>query len=45
MATEEAIDAFLKKQRRRSDFWKQSYIPLRVEQEKPSLSQVGPTNS
>jgi hypothetical protein len=45
MPTEKAIDAFLKAQRRRSDFWKQSFIPLHAKQETPSHIQVGPTNS
>jgi hypothetical protein len=42
MATDKAIDSFLKKQRRESDIWKQNVIPLQVKQEKPSCSQAGP---
>jgi hypothetical protein len=42
MATDKAIDSFLKKQRRESDIWKQNVIPLKVKQEKPSSSQAGP---
>ncbi len=45
MATEEAIDTFLKEERRMSDLWRQSFIPLRVEQERPPHPQVGPTTS
>jgi hypothetical protein len=42
MATEEAIDAFLKEERRKSDLWRQSFIPLRVEQERPLILKLVP---
>jgi hypothetical protein len=42
MATKKAIDTFLKDQRRRSDFWKQSFFPLQVKQEKPFILKLVP---
>ena len=45
MNTNEAIDAFLREERRRSDLLKQTFIPLRVEQDTPPCPQVGPRTS
>ncbi len=45
MTTNKAIDAFLREERRKSDLLKQSFIPLRVEQDTPPCPQVGPRTS